>query len=666
MLRRVDVIDEPAGPETEVAPDAPAALTRRRTRLHAWLMHKPAQPEGPVAAEHADEHPWWKVLALTGVDYFSTLGYLPGIALVTAGALAPIATLLIVVLTMFGVLPVYRRVAKASPDGQGSVAMIEQLLGFWRGKLVVLTLLGFILTAWVFTITVSAADATAHIVESPLAPTWIGDQRVLVTVALLSVLAAVFLKGFKEVVGIALFVVFAYLSLTAVVTAVGLWAVMTEPTYVDSWWELLTNDSGGPWGIVVASLIVFPQLALGLSGFETGVGLMPHVESHGEDHEAKVANRVHNTRKLLTAAAGTMSVFLISTSIVTAMLVPRALAEPGGEAEGRTLSWIAHDRLGEVFGNIYDGSTITILWFAGASAMAGLLNIVPRYLPRYGMAPEWATIVRPLVLVYFGLSVLVTIWFGASIEKQAGAYATGVLAMMISASGAVALAASRAGSRRAAWGFTIVGLALTYALVANEIKRPDGIVISLVFVVGIIAISFTSRVWRTTELRTTKIDLDELALEHVTRAAEAGGIHLLAHRPRPADGGAEYARKQREQREDNRIPRGRQLVFLEISKSDPSEFEGVLHVEGHLIDGFRVLRASSPVVPNAIAALLLHLRDTTGVRPHCYFGWSEIHPVRYLLRYILFGEGDTAPLCREVLRAAEPDPTKRPSVHVAG
>lgn len=637
-----------------------------RGRLAAWLLQRPDTPEGPIAPEHTDTHPWWKVLALTGVDYFSTLGYLPGIALVTAGVVAPFATLLVVLLTMFGVLPVYRRVAAASPNGQGSVAMIEQLLGFWRGKLLVLTLLGFILTAWIFTVTVSAADATAHIIESPLAPTALHGQAALVTVALLAVLAAVFLKGFREVIGVALAVVVVYLALTAVVSVVGLAEIVAEPSMAQGWWDRLLDEAGDPVGILVAAVIVFPQLALGLSGFETGVGLMPHVQSRGADEAAVTAGRVRNTRKLLTAAAATMSVYLVATSFVTTVLVPERLVEPGGEAEGRTLSWYAHAQLGDVFGTVYDVSTITILWFAGASALAGLLNIVPRYLPRYGMAPEWATLVRPLVLVYFVITVLVTIWFGASVEDQAGAYATGVLFMMISAAYAVALQARRAGSRRASWGFGVVALALTYALVANELQRPDGIVISLVFVVGIIVVSFASRLARTTELRVTRIELDELAAEHVDRAAQAGGVHLLAHRPRDGNDRAEYARKVREQREENRIPRGRMLVFLEITRSDPSEFSGDLVVTGHEVGEFRVLRASSPVVPNAIAALLLEIRDRTGVRPHCYFGWSEVHPIRYLTRYVLFGEGDTAPLCREVLRANEPDPKLRPSVHVAG
>ncbi len=640
---------------------------RRVGRLRGWLLEdKIVEPEGPQAKEgQTHQHPWWQVVCLTGVDYFSTLGYLPAIAALAVGALSPIATLLIVLLTLFGALPMYRRVAAESPHGQGSIAMLEHLLSFWRGKLSVLCLLGFVATAWLVTITLSAADATAHVVENPFLPGFLHAQQVAITLVLLALLGAVFLKGFREAIGIAVLLVAVYLVLNLVVVAVGLYDIATRPETLVAWQSALLTGYGNPMAMLGASLLVFPQLALGLSGFETGVGMMPLVRGNSSDTPARPIGRIRNTRKMLTAAAITMSFYLITTSLITSVLIPSEEFEEGGSAYGRALAYLAYQYMGDGFGTVYDISTISILWFAGASAMAGLLNIVPRYLPRYGMAPDWTRAIRPLVLVYTTIAVAVTIIFEADVDAQSGAYATGVLAMMISGAFAVTLVSLRRGSKWTALAFGLVTLVFVYAIVANEIQRPDGLIIASFFIGAIIVTSLISRVQHSTELRTERVEIDETAQRFIQEAASRGEIHLVANR-RQAGDEREYLLKEREQREDNHIPPDEPILFLEVDVEDASEFADVLEVRGAEVGGYKVLRAKSSTVPNAIAAFLLYLRDTTGKRPHCYFGWTEGNPIIYLIRYILFGEGDTAPVTREVLREAERDPKKRPAIHVGG
>ncbi len=636
-------------------------------RFRRWLLaERIEEVPGPEAKEGQEQHPWWQVVCLTGVDYFSTLGYIPSIAALAAGALSPLATLLIVLLTLFGMLPIYRRVAAESPHGHGSIAMLEDLLSFWKGKLFVLFLLGFVATAWLVTITLSAADATAHIVENPFVPEFLRGWEVTVTLVLLAVLGAVFLKGFREAIGIAIIVVGAYLLLNLIIVAIGLYEAVTHPRYVADWSEVLFTSYGNPLVMIGVALLVFPRLALGLSGFETGVGLMPLVRGEDGDTQERPVGRIGNTRKMLTTAALIMSFYLITTSIVTTVLIPPEEFEEGGAAKDRALAYLAHGYLGDAFGTAYDLSTILILWFAGASAMAGLLNIVPRYLPRYGMAPEWARAMRPLVLVYTTIAFAITIIFEAGVDAQAGAYATGVLAMMTSAAVAVTLVAWRRGSKWGVFVFGLVTLVFVYALVANEIQRPDGLIIALFFIGAIVFTSLISRVWRTTELRQERIELDETAQRFINEASEGEEIHIIAHRRRPADDPEEYASKEREQREDNHIPADVPILFLEIDVEDPSQFEDVLEVKGVEVGDHWVLRAESSTVPNAIAAFLLHLRDATGKTPHCYFGWTQGNPIVYLFRYLLFGEGDTAPVTHEVLREAEPDLQRRPAIHVGG
>ncbi|HYJ12756.1 MAG TPA: hypothetical protein VEW66_04150, partial [Thermomicrobiales bacterium] len=538
--------------------------SRNSSGVRAWLLKgHPRQAAGPYEPEghHHQQHSWWRVMCLTGVDYFSTLGYQPGIALLAAGVLAPVATVILVLVTLFGALPIYRRVARSSPHGAGSIAMLERLLNWWKGKLFILVLLGFVATDFIITITLSAADASAHVLENPFTPGVLEHHQVGVTLAFVVLLGAVFLRGFTEAIGIAVGLVITYLVLNAIVIVVAFAEIVRHPTMVGDWTNAVRAEQSNPFLMVGAALILFPRLALGLSGFETGVSVMPLVKGDPDDTPERPAGRIRNTGKLLTFAAVIMSVYLIASSLVTTMLVPKSAYEDGGEANGRALAYIAHEQLGDAFGTVYDLSTILILWFAGASAMAGLLNIVPRYLPRFGMAPDWALATRPLVLVFSMIAIVVTIIFRADVEAQGGAYATGVLVLICSASVAVTLEVRRSGPRKLVIAFWAITAVFVYTTVVNIIERPDGIRIAGFFIAAIVITSLISRAARSTELRVEDVVFDEMAEQPILKAARKGMVRIIANHP-DARTSREYLRKERGEREASNIPRSDPVLFL--------------------------------------------------------------------------------------------------------
>ncbi|MEU2222823.1 amino acid transporter [Streptomyces sp. NPDC018347] len=640
------------------------------SRLRAWMLEGLSDmgKSGGLTGPHAEPEPpqhgqrWWRVMCLTGVDYFSTLGYQPGIAALAAGLLSPIATLVLVVVTLAGALPVYRRVAEESPHGEGSIAMLERLLSFWQGKLFVLTLLGFAATDFLITITLSAADASTHLVENPHLTSSLHGHQMVITLFLVALLGAVFLKGFLEAIGVAVALVGVYLALNVVVVITGLWHVVTAGQVVTDWTTALTAQHGNVFVMIGVALIVFPKLALGLSGFETGVAVMPHVQGDQGDTEERPAGRIRDTKKLLTTAALIMSCFLISTSFITTLLIPEKEFKPGGQANGRALAYLAHEYLGSGFGTVYDVSTIAILWFAGASAMAGLLNLMPRYLPRYGMAPHWARAVRPMVMVFTLIAFLVTWIFDANVDKQGSAYATGVLVLISSAAIAVTIAARKAEQHGWTLAFGAIAAVFLYTTVVNVIERPDGVKIGACFIAGIILVSLLSRLARAFELRVTSVTLDPMA-ERFIRDMASRKMRFIANQPGHRDK-AEYRDKIEQIRADNDMPEQEDFVFVEVTVTDPSEFEAGLTVCGEVLHGrYRVLTLESASIPNALAALLLHVRDVTGCTPHIYFEWTEGSPFANFLRFFLFGQGEVAPVTREVLREAEPDRSRRPRVH---
>jgi len=649
----------PPGPRDAAPPLSleftPTAGRGRRFRLGQWLLQGLHHTGTPLAHP---TYPWWKVMCLTGVDYFSTLGYQPGIAFLAAGVLSPIATLVLVLVTLFVAVPVYAEVAARSPHGQGSIRMLEELLPRWKGKLFVLALLGFAFTGFIITITLSAADASVHILENPMLHR-LPHKPVATTLILLALLGGIFLKGFKEAIGLAVGIVAAYLSLNAVLLVVGIREVLAHPELWTGWQASVAEKHGSPLAMFGVAAILFPKLALGLSGFETGVAVMPLVRGGPGDTDEAPRGRIRNTRKLLIAAGLIMSAYLIGSSVVTTLLIPAEAFQPGGEANGRALAYLAHRLLGETFGTAYDVSTIAILWFAGASAMVGLLNLVPLYLPPYGMAPDWARATRPLVLVFTGLAALVTILFRADVEAQAGAYATGVLFLMASA--ALAATIANRGTRRF-WVFAPMTVIFVYTVGNIVIEQPEGIKIAALFILAIVSTSLLSRAIRSTELRIENVRLDPPAQAAIDEMAPVG-VRIIAHRPDRFTED-EYDGKEKQAREVHSLDQGEPVLFLEVVQGDASDFTDDLEVKGAAVGRHRILRCVSPAIPNAIAALLLHIRDRTGCNPDAYFGWTEGNPLMYVLRYLALGEGDTAPVTREVLRKTVRNPSERPRIHV--
>ena len=595
--------------------------------------------------EHVEEtHPWYKAMCLTGLDYFGSLAYQPGIALLGAGMLAPTATLLLVGVTVFGVLPVYAAVARRSFVGQGSVAMIEHLFSGWRSKIVVLVLLGFAATDFVLTTTMSACDGARHAIENPYLHPYLAHSQLSLSLLLLVLLAIVFFAGFREAITVAVLTVVPYVALNVVVLVAGLLEILRRPALIAAWHQALLHQAPDhDWkGVFLASAIVFPSLALGLSGFETGVSVMPLINGGAGDAGRSVPlGRIRETRKLLAAAAVIMGALLILSSFVTALLIPRSAYQAGGPASGRAIAYLAHRLLGNGFGTVYDVSTIVMLWLGGASAMAGLINLVPRYLPRFGMAPRWIAYRRPMVATLLVVSVLVTLAFRASVNAQASAFATGVLAIILSAAVAVTIALAREswasrGERR--WGliwaavFAVVTLVFVYTFIANVFERPDGVIIASIFIFVILTLSAMSRYERARELRVAGVEFVDESSAELWKRLTCKKVNLIPCHA--ADAGYRH-QKAEEIRANFKV--SLPLAFLHVNLLDNrSEFISRLRVRVREERHHYVIEVWGAVAIANTIAYLTELLDPEGL----FLMLSGRNLMRQSLRYLLLGEGE--------------------------
>jgi hypothetical protein len=656
--------------------------------------------------------PWLWVLCLLGVDYFSTLAYQPSITFQVAGRLGPLATIVVVLVTLLGALPVYCYVAGRSPHGRGSVALLERLLHGWRGKTLVLIVLGFAVTDFVMIKTISLADAAEHVIRNDY-PRWretlhawavglktlgrehLGDGPAgyfndqLVVTILLGIVGFGFWyllrKGFsRKVMALAVPLVSLYLLLNAIVIGGGLLYLAQNPARLETWYEQVRDGNWlipqptwgtGALGLAVLCLLLLPKLALGLSGFEMSMIVMPQVRGDHDDRPDDPRGRVRNTRKVLIVAASIMAVYLLGSVLVTTTLIPAEAFSANGSATNRALAYLAHGSplaagsgpehlgplFGHLFGSFYDLITVLLLCLAGTSVMTALGALLPQYLLRFGMELRATQRWGILLIVFAGINLAVTLYFRADVSAQRGAYATGVLVLMSSAAVVTVVARRTTGGheRRFVWGFAAIAAVFVATALAVIIQTPSGLLISGCFIVAILASSVVSRVLRANEMRTIGFDfVDEKSKFLWDSLVLADFPVLVPHRPgmRDRDG------KEQGIRRDHQLAPDVEVVFVEVDVDDPSNFYQRLLIEVIPEDRrfiVKVTRCSS--VGHAIAAIALEM-SRSSKPPGVHFGWSEMDALAASWSYLAFGEGNVPWKVRELIRAAEPNADKQPRV----
>ena len=473
-------------------------------------------------------------------------------------------------------------------------------------------------------------------------------------------LGSIFYIGFREAILVAILCTIPFLILTLFVIIKSAIVIINEPVLLYQWISdpIFKVD----WfGLFIISALAFPKLALGLSGFETGVSVMPLIKNGASDSQEKFPHRKNNlvlpikrikgTKKLLLNSALIMSAYLITSSVVTSVLLKQSQVIDGGEASGRALSFLAHKYIGTIYGTIYDVSTIIILGFAGASALAGLLNIIPRYLPRFGMAPEWASFRRPLVVIITLISVLILFVFNANVNAQAGAYATGVLALILSAAIAVTLSIRKENklkpSKRLKFKvvyFSVVALVFTYTLIDNIKIRPDGLVIAFIFFIAILLASAISRWRRAFELRVESHNILGAESEKLWEEIKNKKVNLV-----PISSADKKWFKHKENKIKEHYKCEAPLAFLSIVlRDDRSEFETPLVIKVSRMDNdannYLIEVSGAVAIPNTVAYISEQI-DPIAI----YLGLARKNAMEQAIFYVLFGEGEIGILTYKVL-----------------
>ena len=691
----------------------------------------------PAQAGPPREYFWLWVMCLLGVDYFSTLAYQPSITAEVAGRLGPLATLVVVVVTLAGALPVYCYLAGRSPRGEGTIGVLERLVRGWKGKTLVLVLLGFAATDFTMLKTISLADAAQHLIRSDDAE-WqrnlkeltaylraqtepLGtdvsasfDQQLTVTL-LLGAVGFMFWfllrKGFnRNVLILAVPLVSAYLALNGLLLAGGIRYLTEHPYLVENWLNQVHEGdwlvhrpfwAGSDWlSVALLSLLFLPNLALGLSGFELSMIIMPQVK--GKEGEEPPRTRIRNTRKVLIVAALIMAVYLLASSLVTGLLIPFEEFQHNGKAVNRALAYLAHGGTltvgrepilpwcGNLFGTVYDLVTVLLLCLAGTSVMTALAALLPQFLSRFGMELKRAQRWGVLLMVFAGINLLVTLYFKASVSAQRNAYASGVLVLMSGAAVVAVLEKRRPPVSQASgygegkdgpparfsavssfwrrcWGrlgiayFTVVAVIFGLTTVAVAFHSASGLVIAACFIVALLVMSIVSRAYRAGEMRTIGFEFTDPQSKFLWDSLRSADFPVLVpHRP----GHRECETKEEHIRKNHQLAPDTDIVFLEVEVDDPSNFFQNLLVEVVPEERRFVIKLTRCVsVAHAIAAVALEMSKESKP-PGLHFGWPELGVLAASWSYLAFGEGNIPWKVRETHPSGRAQSRARPRVIV--
>jgi len=659
-------------------------------------------------------------MCLLGLDYFSTLAYQPSITVEVAGRLGPLATAVVVMITLAGALPVYCYLAGRSPRGDGSIGMMERLIRGWKGKTLVLILLGFAATDFTMLKTISLADAAQHLVRSddvgwrknlkdltatmrervePFSPAISRYFNEQVTVTLLLGIVGFFFwfllrKGFnRNVLILAVPLVGIYLVLNGMLLVGGISYLMENTYLLEQWvnhvqageWLVRTPFwAGHDWlSVALLCLLFLPNLALGLSGFELSMIIMPQVQ--GKEGEDPPQTRIRNTRKVLIVAALIMATYLLASSFVTGLLIPFEQLQGDGKAVNRSLAYLAHGGqltvgadpilpwCGSLFGTFYDFITVLILCLAGTSVMTALAVLLPQFLLRFGMEFKRAHRWGVLLILFGAINTVVTLYFQASVAAQRNAYASGVLVLMSSAAVATVLdkrqilaqkqdqCPGRFLRKLGVGYFTLVATVFVLTTIAVALHSSAGLVIAACFIVAILASSVVSRAYRADELRTVGFDFKDAQSKFLWDSLRLADFPVLVpHRP----GHRERELKDEQIRKHHQLDPATDIVFLEVEMDDPSNFFQTLLVDVFREDRRVVIKLTRCVsVAHAIAAVAMEM-SRESKPPGLHFGWSEMDLLTSSWSYFAFGEGNIPWKVRELIQKTEPNPERQPRVIV--